>query len=863
MSRGRSFLSGDNSALPFPILYSLRFHLLRNPTFAAFTIVAIATAVALATAADIGARSVQAELERTADAIAGEAQLEIAAGDVGVSEELLGRVNSVSGVLAASPLINWTPRLEGGPLDAQAIHVLGVDFLADRKVRGYAVTDGRLEIKDPLRLLAEPDAVIVTQALADRLGIGYGGQVPVVWGRNEMILTVRGILLPGGVADAFSGQVAAMDVYSLQEILGRRGWFDRIDIVPERGVDVAGLRNRIAQQVDGIATVRRPSSRGEYVEQVFGTVRIAVWIFSVIGVLVAAFVSYATSSQAVDRRTAELALIQSIGCEPRRIRKLIRTDVVALSGIGTIIGLGVGLALSPVFFGSFAGLANLIDEAELAAIRPGGSTASIAVVIGVVIALAGSIAPSRRATSRPPLDVLRMTVSAAAQSHPTRGVFTVLALLAIVVLAALPEVLPPIPALALLFGAGIFLIAIAIRALAPIIVRSATLILGLLIPKVGVFTGASLLFRPSTTALSAAGIGIIVGGVLSSLLVMESIETTISDWLLSAYPNSIGVTASDPFSSSIVSEVLLDADVEAIRTTPGVEHVIETYSTWTLFRGREVRLSARTTHGLAERSDLGVINGDSDSLARALVRGEVGVSSAFARSFGLAVGQDFALATPTGRQRFRIAAQVYDYFGSGGTIVMGLETFDTHWSRPGAGAAILWTAESQEEISERIRSQVGPGRTLFFTLNDEYAEFMQRTFSQLTGAMYSVALLSSVLGGVAILTLMLSAVAERRRELALLSSTGATRAILAGIVLFDGMLVSIIGTGAGVVLGLAGTRPMLGVLAVSLGWEIQPALTWPALFGTIAIVIGTAAVISTYPAWKAQRMVGTRVLLPE
>ena len=308
-------LTDDRSPLPFSLLYSLRSNLAANRLLAVFTIIAIATAVGLATGLEISTRSAQEELERTADALAGAAQLEITGGSLGIPDFLTEQVAAIPGVLAASPFIQRTLRIADGPQAGQPLHILGLDFLADSKVRSYRITRSDLEIRDPLMLLADPHSIIGTQRLLDRLGIKERGSFRVRTSRGPVNLVVRGLLDSEGIGDVFDGQVAAMDIFSLQLLLRREGLVDRIDIVPERGMDLSELRSSLGAAVAGFATVRRAATRNILVERMLGTVKLAVWALAIVGVLVAAFLSYGTMSMSHGSHR-----FQPIGPDDRKLR---------------------------------------------------------------------------------------------------------------------------------------------------------------------------------------------------------------------------------------------------------------------------------------------------------------------------------------------------------------------------------------------------------------------------------------------------------------------------------------------------------------------------------------------------------------
>src|SRR5262245_18930930 len=200
---------------------------MRQPVLTLLTTLVIGLSVALVIALSLSSRSVEEALTRSESALRGNADLEVTAGAVGMPENLLDTITGIAGVSTAAPVVETTVRISGGPRDGQALRILGVDLLADQSVRSYTVIQRNLHVLDPLLLVAKNDSVILSQVLADRLGVKEGDSFRVRSSVGERPLMVRGLLAPGGVGDAYAGQVAVMDVYALQALLGRQGWLDR------------------------------------------------------------------------------------------------------------------------------------------------------------------------------------------------------------------------------------------------------------------------------------------------------------------------------------------------------------------------------------------------------------------------------------------------------------------------------------------------------------------------------------------------------------------------------------------------------------------------------------------------------------
>ena len=60
-------------------------------------------------------------------------------------------------------------------------------------------------------------------------------------------------LADGGIADAYGGQIAAMDVYLLQALMGREGLLNAIDVAIEPDASIETVLHEVQRSVAGIA----------------------------------------------------------------------------------------------------------------------------------------------------------------------------------------------------------------------------------------------------------------------------------------------------------------------------------------------------------------------------------------------------------------------------------------------------------------------------------------------------------------------------------------------------------------------------------------------------------------------------------
>jgi putative ABC transport system permease protein len=123
-----------------------------------------------------------------------------------------------------------------------------------------------------------------------------------------------------------------------------------------------------------------------------------------------------------------------------------------------------------------------------------------------------------------------------------------------------------------------------------------------------------------------------------------------------------------------------------------------------------------------------------------------------------------------------------------------------------------------------------------------------------TGLLLGLGAVALLVGGIGVANTMVISVLERRSEIGLRRSLGATREHIATQFVTESLLLSALGGGAGIVLGSAITA----VYATVQGWPtVVP--TW-AVAGGLAAALGIGGVAGLYPAIRAARVAPTEAL---
>ncbi len=160
-----------------------------------------------------------------------------------------------------------------------------------------------------------------------------------------------------------------------------------------------------------------------------------------------------------------------------------------------------------------------------------------------------------------------------------------------------------------------------------------------------------------------------------------------------------------------------------------------------------------------------------------------------------------------------------------------------------APQASVETAEAQiEQAFPGLTAIADPGQAARAGANSEL----------ISKAVVLIVVLALIIGALTVANTMLAAVLERRRELALLATIGWSTRQLGVLVLGEAVAVSMLGTGIGLLLGLAASSLLPG--ALGLGAFISPDLTAWTLGRAALIGIIIGAIGAIYPIWRATRI---------
>ncbi|MGZ4200571.1 MAG: ABC transporter permease [Thermoleophilaceae bacterium] len=228
---------------------------------------------------------------------------------------------------------------------------------------------------------------------------------------------------------------------------------------------------------------------------------------------------------------------------------------------------------------------------------------------------------------------------------------------------------------------------------------------------------------------------------------------------------------------------------------------------------------------------------------------EVAIGDRLAHSKGWRPGKPITIA----KRRFTITGVYHTgvFFQDSGALIT-LKDAQALSGKAGEATSIVVQLAPDASATKARREivRVIPGVT---TIGEASEAMRAGANGQLIGKAGTViVVLALMIGGLAVMNTMLLATTERRGEFAVMSAVGWSAPEVAGLVLVEGMLTSLLGAAIGLAAGIAGSGPLVHALGAS--EFVRPSITAWALGRGLLVGCAIGIVGGLYPAWRAARL---------
>ncbi|HVQ53600.1 MAG TPA: FtsX-like permease family protein [Thermoanaerobaculia bacterium] len=823
---------------------------LRHPIRVLLPAIGVAIGVAAVAAIHHANRSVTASFQDAAAAVSGRSDF-VVTGAAGIRVEALEALAFLWPIGSFAPAVSGSAVIDDG--SREVAQVLGVDWGGDGAVRDVRLVDPA-GTAARAALLAETGSVFVSVPFAERHHLAPGAELSLVAGGVRHRARIGGILELSGLARASGGDILVTDIFTAQDLLGKKGLVDRVDIVLAPGVSRAEAGREIAQRVPPGLSLEPPGRAAQTADRMVRAFRLNLNALGSLTLLVGIFLIANAVSIAVLRRRPEIATLRALGASRSAIFSAFLAEGLVIGVAGTLLGEVLGLFVSRAALRAVGGTVSSIylPTARIAGVGYGGAV-WLAAAVGLSAAVLATLLPAIEATRVAPSPAMRPgSIEGVARRRlwPRASGAAV----ALGAAAALSRA-GPVDGFPLFGFAAVALVVLALALAAPLAVRLGAALPGRLLARLGAegrlaagfFGGALARNGIAVTALAMA-----LGMTLAMIVTVASIRETVKVWVESTLRSDLWIKAEAGGRSGIVG----DLPAETIAFLEGIDGVAAVDP----FRARETTdaaghpftLASGDFRVVARVGGLPLLDGkDPRPVALAArERGEVLVSEPFARRFGAGDGSAVTVATPRGPRRFRVAGVYRDYSNDRGTVVMDRALYLSIFGDPRitSAAVLARPGVDANDLRRRILTAAG-GRFAFSIstnreLRKEALRIFDRTFA-VTRALEAIAVGVAILG---IANALLASAVERRRSFGLLRVIGASGPQIRRATLYEALLIGLVGTAAAAAAGAGFAWLLLGVInPQSFGWSVALSVPVPALTGAALLVLGASLLAGVVP----------------
>ena len=745
-------------------------------------------------------------------------------------------------IKAAAPVIEvMAETLETGK---EPIRFIGIDPFLDADFRSFMPTGG--DESSLVNFFAgDIPSAYVSGRFMKRHELKPGNILTVLCAGIEKKVKILGSLPDTGEV-GFGDNTAIVDISVAQDLFGRTGYVDRIDII------VKGDAAHVLEGLPESLKLTDADSRKAVLETMLYSFQLNLAAMSLLALFVGIFLIYNFSMFSVLSRREDMSLLLTLGADRKSMVGAFLMESLVLGATGSLLGIVFGYLVAWFSIDRVSStISELYFHVTVESVHLTLPIALSGLGVGFLATVVGTGLPALEVAVTPPvLGIKRQSIED--RAHSLKGfllicgfVFFVFALVAAWA-----------SRFSIFWGfVSAFGMTLAFALFTPSFLSPFTHYAGICLKKVfgsleGFLAARTIRASLSRTSIAVAALAVALAMTIGVDTMIYSFRNSVSSWLAGSLQGDLYISPATTKWDHPLPEDL----VRTLNEDPRIE-AIERYSTYDVFlEGKPAKLRVIDAGVLKQHSQFRFLKGDK-SAWEAMESGGVFISESLGFRFGLGLGDSVELGAPDGKRSFTIVAEVRDYSSDQGTMHIDRQIYENIWKdgRVQSIALFLKPGISPDEVSRSIAAKFpGLNRTIVSNtkMKDNILVIFDKTFAP-TATLKGVSLMVALLG---IATALMAILLERSREMTVLGYLGLTPRELGKMNVYQALVMGLAAFLISVVCGLVLTYIIIHAINYrSFGWSIDVHLD-PLVFAKTLVLTAAACLVSSlYPSYKLTR----------
>ncbi len=686
--------------------------------------------------------------------------------------------------------------------------------------------------------------------------------------REAPVRLIGTIQAPSGV----SGNTIFLDISKFQELFGSYGKLNSLLLRPASPAKKFKNPDALREELGSVLTVphylSEPDEQSRHAERLTEAFRLNLHFLAGISLLVGALLIYNTVSYIILKHRRDFGILRSLGAKPGTLIQITLLTCLALGSISSVLGLGLGYAVSQLSVKAVVGtISTLYTPIVASSTNLSASLILECLLIGPAVALLGGLLPCLEIASVTPRESFgyQNYESSYRKLIPWFTVSGVIALLACY--ASTSQHLLNID-IRLGFISPLLAVAGSCLLLPRVVISGTSWLrktLGRRYPAeiLLAIDHITMTLRRNVVAISAMMIAL--GMFLGLSIMIASFRQTVQQWIQHITPADIYISSAYAIRGE-QRGFLPDRLLEVASASDNIEELDWIASRKLIYKNRPILLSGiqydvafrhqrlLLDEPLTQQEERRILTSDNTAF----------ISEAFANRFGLKRGATLKLPFSEGSKTWTVGGVFYDYSSDQGVVYIPQKQYAELYNESRVQGLSIYlknsSAELVEESIENIRRDF-PNDALVLranaTLRREVLEVFDKTF-QITYALQAIALLIST---VTIVNTILMLLLERAREFGVMRAIGASRRQIVAMIRSESLVLGCISLLAGIFVGLLLALILVFVInRYFFAWSMAFILPLKLLLGTILATLLLSYVAGRIPGMLFARGIDAKVL---